>query len=306
MIEENQKNLISQKETLADVIESLFSVKESGVWTVFKVVLGIASIGWLADSILPFLQGGSVYVWTGNIPDELNLRDSLHKLTFPLVWFVFFVGVLFFFRHNKLKALQYEIQGSFPHRGLIVSLSPLAEKIKLKELEEQIDNKTLDIEEFYNKSNWGQLAFTIAHHSNLLQRCWICTTSKSTDQFSVAQKLVNFVSQNFDGREVECIEVKIEDENDISLMAAEVSKIYRNLGGIENKLQPIDVVSNYTGGTSAMTGGIIMATLNENREIEYINQKYLRNLSSDLLRNIDQNLAIVTSKTNLVITEKLN
>ena len=89
-------------------------------------------------------------------------------------------------------------------------------------------------------------------------------------------------------------------------MALMVSEVYRSVGSLESNLQPRDVISNYTGGTSAMSGGIIMATLNENREIEYINQKYFKNLSSSLLRNIETNLAIVSSKTNLVVVEKLN
>ena len=51
---------------------------------------------------------------------------------------------------------------------------------------------------------------------------------------------------------------------------------------------------------------MIMATLNENRKIEYISQKYLRKLSKNLLPRIEENLAIVSSETNLVIAEKLN
>lgn len=305
-MDENQKNLISSKETLADVIESLFSVKGSGFWTVVKVVLGIASIGWVADSILPILQALSLYWWTGNIPDALSVKDSYIKLTFPIIWFVIYVSFLFIIRQNKLKALQYKIQGSFPHRGLIISLSPLTGSLNLTELEKQVDEKTLDIEQFYNNSNWGQLAFTVAHHSYLLQKCWVFTTSKSTDEFTVAKKLIDFVSQKFDGREIDCIEKNIEDENDLSQMALMVSDVYKSVGGFESNLQPRDVISNYTGGTVAMSGGIIMATLNENREIEYISQKYLRKLSSKLLRNIDKNLAIVSSKTNLVMVEKLN
>lgn len=306
-MDEDQNTIINQRETLTEVLESLISVKGSGFWTVINAVLGIASIGWLADSILPILQGWSLSWWTGKVPDELSFLESFYKLTIPVGWFLLYVGFLFFIRLHKLKMLQYQTEGSFPRRGLIISLSPLNEKqIKLSELEKQIDDKTLDLEHFYNNSNWGQLAFTIAHHSQLLQKCWVCSTPKSTTQFAVAKKLINFTANHYQGRAINCIETKIEDENDISLMAREVSWIYRSLGDVVSNLQPRDVVSNYTGGTSAMTGGIIMATLKENREIEYVNQKYSGILSSELLRNIERNLAIVTSKTNLVAVEKIN
>jgi hypothetical protein len=307
MNETGKTDFISQKETLAEVLESLFSVKESGFWTVVKVIIGIAAIGWLADSILPLLQIGSVYLVKRAFPGEPDLWDSITKLIVPLIFFVFFIGILFFIRQSKLKALKYSVQGSYPHRGVIVSLSPLNEKqITLSELESQIDSNNLKIEDFFNQSNWGQLAFTVAHHSPVLQKCWVCTTPISTHQFQMVKKLINYVSLSLGGREIECFEKEITDENDISMMARTVSEIYQGLKSIESNLHPRDVISNYTGGTAAMSGGIILATLNESREIEYINQKYFGKLSINLLKGIDQNLAIVTSKTNLTAVHKLN
>ncbi len=302
-----QADLTSGQETLTDVIESLFAVRGSGFGAVFKVVLGILSLGWIADSIFPFLQAGSYYLWTKSLPSEFNSAEKLYTMTIPVVWFFCYVGVLFAIRQQKINVLNYPIQGSYPRRGLIISLSPFNEKqTTAAELEKQIDDKTLDIEQLFNHTNWGQLAFTIAHHAPLLQKCWVFSTSKSSEQFPVAEKLINYVSQQFEGRTINCSEIKLEDENNISEMATKVNELYHDLGNTESPLHARDVISNYTGGTSAMTGGMIMATLNENREIEYLNQKYFGKLSKKLLRNIDENLAIVTSKTNTIAAEKLN
>ena len=301
-----EEKFFTREETFDEVIESLFSVRHGGFGAVLKVVAGIMSIGWLGDSILPFIHGTAPR-WSGSA--EVDFTEDIYKFLFALGWFIFYVSILYGRRSKHIKTFEYRVSGSTPQRGLIVSLSPykdFSQKLSLPKLEIAIDEKRLNLEDFYNSANWGQLAFTVAHHSDLLQRCWICATPESAEQFSIAAKLVNYVSGNFEGRQIVCFREEIKDEIDIGEMARKVSSIYQSLNSIDSGISAENVVSNYTGGTAAMTGGIIMATLSEKRKIEYINQRYLKRLSSTLLRDIENNLAIVSSETNLTAIEKLS
>ena len=306
MSEERKFDFFSRDESLVDVFESLFAPKGYGIEAVFKVFVGIMSIGWLADSLLPFLHGWALIIFQSPSAEGVNFTDTFYQFVFALLWFVLYIGLVFLLRRRKVKIGKFIAQASFPHRGLIVSLSNYGGTLSLEDLEKAIDERTLDVEGFYNSANWGQLAFTISHHSYLLSKCWLCTTPKSSAEFPVAAKLINYISQKSGGRQIVCDEIELKDENDISEMARKVSRIYRDLEGIESTLKPADVISNYTGGTAAMSGGMIMATLNKHRKIEYVTQKYFRNLSDELLKNNDKSLAIVSSETNIQVVQKLN
>lgn len=309
MSNETKQDLFNRRETLTEVFESLFSAKSGGAWAFLKIIVGIMSIGWLADSFLPFIHGWALIWWDSPNAKDLNFTDAGYQLSFALAWFLSYLTVLYLTRYSKIRAGRYVAAASIPHRGLLVSLSSYADfskKLSLADLEKAIDESNLILDDFFNSTNWGQLAFTVAFHSPLLQKCWIFTTPDSAGQFAAAARLVNYISRAFEGREIICTEVKIENENDLSETAGEVSRIYRSLQTIESNLKAADVISNYTGGTAAMSGGMIMATLNENRKIEYLNQKYRGRLLAALLKHNDQSLVLVSSQTNLVIAERLN
>ena len=66
--EESLNEIPSRRETLAEALGSLFSVGRSGVWGVVVFALGVASLGWLADSTLPILHDLAVWFfarWSG-------------------------------------------------------------------------------------------------------------------------------------------------------------------------------------------------------------------------------------------------
>jgi len=314
MNEEIQKQTIrpTRTETIFDVLNSLVMIKGNSRWAVATVIFGVISLGWLASSSLPILQDTVVwlYSYANSLPFENKFGEHFLKLCFPLALFLVVVGWLIMNRERNAKALEYNRVASEPHRGLIISLSDYKDFSKLlpkiTDLETAIDGQTLDVEIFFNTSNWGQLAFVAAHHSPLLQRCWVVTTPKSSKEFSVAAKLIKYVSLKSGGRETICDEIKIKDENDIGQTATQVSLVYKGLDRHLTGLNPDDVIANFTGGTAAMSGGIILATLDEGRKIEYVSQKHLKNLSLELLRNNRTDFAIVSPETNLVMAERLS
>src|SRR5205085_9719603 len=130
----------------------------------------------------------------------------------------------------------------------------------------------LDLAEIF-KSNWGQLAFVVRYHAPVLRYCWvICTQSDrgSSRSYATAEGLIKAIVKRASGCDVTCFAVELADENDISITAEAVSHIYRRLRETAPELKASDLIADFTGGTAAMSGGMILATLQEDREIEYL------------------------------------
>ena len=102
------QELPSRRESLAEVFSSLFTVSNNRLLSVLIFALGIASLGWVADSVLPLLQDISVYLFsqwiTGN-QARTNFLASLSKLLIPLVCFGCLIAGLFFLRRRNLQQL---------------------------------------------------------------------------------------------------------------------------------------------------------------------------------------------------------
>jgi hypothetical protein len=308
----SQEILPTRRETAAALIDSYLSVRGRNYIAIWSVIFGVLSLSWLADSTLPIVQDVFVWFYANQYAQPFTSKFGEHFIRLTPV-LIIFTGVSAFLYNNhrkNLKAIEYQRIASEPRRGLIISLSDYQDFSKnlpsVADLEKAIDERRLDIENFFNNSNWGQLAFAAAHHSPLLQRCWICTTPKSTEIYQAAEKLVNYVSEKMDGRKIVCKEIFVEDENDISQTAIRVSEVYRNLEQLKTGLMANDVIADFTGGTAAMSGGIILATLDAGRKIEYVSQKYRGKLSLSLLRENQTAFAIISPATNLVMAERLS
>lgn len=315
MDETDESNSIispTRRESVAALIDSYFSVRGRSYIAVWSVIFGVLSLSWLADSMLPIIQDAGLWFFTVQNSRSFESKFGEHFIRLAPVLLIFgVVSALLYRNHRKnLKAIEYRRIASEPHRGLILSLSDYHDfgtnLPTSADLEEAIDTERLDIETFFNTSNWGQIAFAVAHHSSLLQKCWICTTPKSSECFRLAEKLVKYVSQSRGGREVVCEQIKISDENDIGQTAVAVSNIFRELKPLTAGLTANDVIANFTGGTAAMSGGIIMATLDAGRKIEYVSQEFRGRLSLALLAENQTSFAIVSPVTNLVMAERLS
>lgn len=147
-------------------------------------------------------------------------------------------------------------------------------ELTLENLVKKINEKTLTLDEVFAKTNWGHLAFSVAFHAPVLEKCVIVTTADAGKLFAEAELLIKYIVKLQTDRTIECVEEKIggekEDANDIGKAANTVKLIYQNLESENYDLK--DIVANITGGTAAMSGGMILATLDEDRNIEYVRQ----------------------------------
>lgn len=155
-------------------------------------------------------------------------------------------------------------------------------------------------------SNWGPLWVAVQHHRTALQHCWlVCTEGErgSLDHFAVAQLLIQHAALT--SRPVTCESVSIKNANDVVEVVPVVDRIYASLPpgiGVD------DVIADFTGGTAAMTGGMILATLDAKRKIQYLRQDRplleqhghsLRYLTQDEIR-ADKVLVTVETEPKLV------
>lgn len=294
-------------ESYVDLLKSLFSPTGNGLGAVLKVIGAIAVLGWFGDSLLTFIQGLALKIL--GTEDKTDYSAAILQLGLVIAFGLLYVALLYFNRKRTQKIGRYLSESSFPHRGLIIGLSTYSSKgdlIPARILDEKLDAGELDIDEFYNLSNFGLLAYMITHHSPLLQKCWICVSEDTKEHFDLAKKLVNYVSKKKGGCEIECEMIEIGDGHEMSVVATKVSSIYEDLSRPGSDLRPSDVISNYSGGTAAISGGIIIATIASDRKIEYLSQKYFRKLDDALLSDNRNTRVIISAETNPEILATLN
>ena len=127
------------------------------------------------------------------------------------------------------------------------------------------------------------------YHAAALKECWVITTKDSSaSQYNDAEQLFKLLA----GNEVRFSPIEIEDANDISFTAREISRIYRELTALKND----EIIADFTGATAAMSGGMILATLDEGRKIEYVRQGVL--LSDLTAQEIRAQRIIISPQTS--------
>ncbi len=175
-------------ESFGGVLNSMFSVKNGSLRAIVKFILTIALFGWTIDSMLPFIH--DFVLWAiGLQPAAFKPREDFLKhfvkFLIPLLIFSATVLILYFYRRRNLYPVSYEVISSIPRKCLIYMLSTYNPKneLTLENLIEKIGNKTLTLDEVFKKTNWGHLAFSVAFHAPVLEKCLIVTTAESNKLF---------------------------------------------------------------------------------------------------------------------------
>lgn len=126
-------------------------------------------------------------------------------------------------------------------------------------------------------TTWGPLWIAIEAHSPLLKHVWLVSTSGENGSYGechVAKTLImqffsmkdsaNKLSVHYDG-------YAIENGHDIDKVVPVINLIYWR--DAPSLFVPVEeMISDFTGGTKSMTAGMILATLDENRKIQYLRQ----------------------------------
>ncbi|MGA9772996.1 MAG: hypothetical protein WBV94_28455 [Blastocatellia bacterium] len=273
----------SLRTTLAEALSGMFAFERGGgIKSVLLFGWSLAVFSWCVDSLLPLGQELSQYGWTwmrGNAPVH-HFSEPAMKVVLPAFAFLLTIVGLAYNAWRNAKPHIYKSVVPDPHKGLIVQLSAYSNRgpgVQSRyETSEQILQATLkgdlDLTEIF-KSNWGQLTFAVCYHAPVLRYCWVvCTQGErgSGQSYAAAEGLIKAIVKRESGRDVACFPVGLADENDIGKAAEAISHIYRHLRDTAPDLNALDIIADFTGGTAAMSGGMILATLQEDREIEYL------------------------------------
>ena len=116
-------------------------------------------------------------------------------------------------------------------------------------------------------TNWGPEIVAIEHHLGRLQHCWIaCTPQVPEAHYILMKRVIGAMAPG-----VECHVVKLSDPNSVLDVQKAIERVY-SVEAEDAHLSPRDVISDITGGLSTITAGIVLATLDEERPIEYLTQ----------------------------------
>jgi hypothetical protein len=157
-----------------------------------------------------------------------------------------------------------------PHRGLLFTL-PTFRQIRSEgyatpdQLVAGVNDADFRLRAF--ETNWGPAIVAVEHHRSKLKHCWIsCTPQVPQSNYDLVQQVIASIASA-----VECHLVKLNDPNSILEIQQTIKKVYAvELSAAD--LAPSDVIADITGGLSTITGGIVLATLDHDRPIEYLAQ----------------------------------
>lgn len=260
----------SRVRTLRTVLLAMFSLERGQpLSAMFLFMWSFFTLSWFSNTstdLLVWLGACILALVQGDYATLSSFLEVVKKLLIPTVFLVGTIVALYFnYRRNRGPA---EIVGISPdpHRGLIVQLSPYSSRDSkyktAQEISTALADNSLDAFELF-KSNFGPFLLAARYHAAVLEHCWILTTHQSENQFPLAEKLVRLIV----GKAIQCQPIRVTDPNDIGSTAREVRGIY-----FEDKLPSEDIIADFTGGTAAMSGGMILATLDEEQNLEYLRQ----------------------------------
>jgi hypothetical protein len=268
----------------AEFIETLkffldFQRNRTGT-AILLFLTGLITLGWFANAVygwFSLLSKLLIQRWRGDLLVDKRLSSfysaSFDVLIAALIFYLVYRIMKYYLRRNQPIHSALDFETPVPHKGLIFLLSTY--KPGTSQFGEYdriaLANKTHARNELL-KSNWGPLVIATQHHAQAatLEHCWlVCTAGDkgSAKQFKEAEQVV----KAFAGQSVRCYKVGLENLNDLRRVVELVEAIYQQAPGGQD-LTPDQIIADFTGGTSAMSGGVILATILEDRKVEYVTQ----------------------------------
>jgi hypothetical protein len=209
--------------------------------------------------------------WTRTKDPLSLLLAAVDQMPGPL----FLAGIVLIFAwlnyESNIQRSALHLVPPSPHAGLILMLGPFnARKGCPFQSSQDVESAAAagpleTLRAGLLASNWGPLVVALEHHGNLAHHCWIvCTQGGSAPQFDVAARVLRrFSKATFH-------QASIPDPNDVTVMVPVIDAIYKE--ALAYNLRAEQVIADFTGGTAAMSGGMILATLREDRQLEYLRQ----------------------------------
>jgi hypothetical protein len=241
-------------------------------------VFSTAAFGWFVTntfSLIALLLKIAVGKWNLQVierPREMLVGAAVDFAVSALFFAIAFWMMWRNYHRNTPAEPAISLKPPRPHKGLILMLGPYNPRGSslrtISDVNTNLSSPTLRDEVL--KSNWATLVVPAQHHAPALLHCWIiCTAgeSGSSSQYDTAVKVVGTLA----GPGIHCHKEEMDDANDISRIVPRISQIYKE-GALKHNLEEGEIIADFTGGTSPMSGGMILATVDENRKIEYLRQ----------------------------------
>lgn len=210
---------------------------------------------------------------TGNPDPRAALWEALAQSLAPFIAaLLVFAAMCRNYRDNDSPLPVRSLLPPPPHPGLILLLSPYSPRrdstcLTLSALEAAAFQTSSNFRGQVLRSNWGPLLVALEHH--LPAQCWVIATEGDTGsaaQFEKACTLLAAISPK-----TRFHLTTVPNPYDLGLVVAAVHSIYDDAAHRYN-LKPAEVIADFTGATAAMSGGVILATLSEDRHLEYLRQ----------------------------------
>ncbi|MDD4523261.1 MAG: hypothetical protein PHW84_10255 [Methanosarcina sp.] len=208
---------------------------------------------------------------------DIYLLMRLIGFILLIIFLIFIFGNIHFYLLKLKKVdLSKAPKASKKYRGLVVSISmarknketlileidSLYERVKKDEAPEKLLHNF-----FKDTVGIGQTFSAIYYHRENLEVCWLLYTERSNE----AKEVVKYFIAKFVPT-VTSVEILIEDASDFKGIQNTISRIYPTEFE-KYDMEEKDIISDITGGTTPMSGAIIIECNNkENRVMQYTKQ----------------------------------
>ncbi len=269
---------------LADVFD--YHRGQTTIWGIVRFALAVVCVGVLANACYGvFAALSGAILWDIRFKGASNPSTAVVSAVVALLLSLAFLGVvalLFYFKYKSgMSKRMSALEPPPKHAGLILMLSPYSMRHNeptaaasttfdaLRNLIKAASHPT-DAHYWHEallQSNWGPLAIAVEHHTPSLKHCWLLCTEGEKGSWRQYETARDVLRACVPASDIAFHQVAIDDANDLTHTLVAVEGIYRG-----RTLAPGDIIADFTGGTAAMSAGMILATLDENQDVEYVRQ----------------------------------
>ncbi len=268
-----------------DVVSLLLHRRELiGKWAWLLGLAAFFSLEWVAHAssavVEQFIE--IPLYWLGWHPE--GLANALAELVFPMLAFGIAVALLIWWVRRQRRDVEEDLSKLpiWRHRGLIAALSlfdpPNGPSEATKRKRDEINTALIPavrlgpahrsaLLKMLYQTAWGPLMAAIELHGTRLQHLWLLCSPAVKADLQMVKQCVEFLT---DGS-VQVEPIWLQDANSVREARIEIQAVYQhkiNSIGLREK----QVICDMTSGTAAITAGMVLATLDEPRHLQYLSQ----------------------------------
>ncbi|AKB22712.1 hypothetical protein [Methanosarcina sp. WH1] len=220
------------------------------------------------------IGGFLINILAGYLPSIFSVSKLLKYIIIILILIVIVCSSHFVYLKSKTINIPKTIPApKTKYKGLIVSISSIKDKgdliNRINCARDSVKNKndTKELELLFKERGVGQTLRAIIYHLNSLDVCWLLCTEQSLAAKEVVE---HFIKQFKPSVHIKI--VSIEDPFNLKSTRKIVREIYLNELKRSN-LEEREVISDITGGTTPMSGAIILeCNSSVDRDMQYTEQ----------------------------------